>query len=91
MILLESLGELEVDTDPAVLPAIGWAGARADGDDILVESDVEDGTRRVDIDKGVPGGAARADGGNVPNLYIADSGRGGHELIRGEGGGNANE
>ena len=84
--LLHPLGELEVDADTAVLASGAGGAAGADRDEVLVESDIEDGASSVNVDKGMADGAARADGSHSNDLDIAGSRAVGEAGVKGDGG-----
>lgn len=94
--LRETLGELKVDADTAVLAGVGDSGAGADSDKVLVEGDVEDGAGGIKGDIGVASRAARSDGVHTEDLDGAGLGSGGDiddaaDLAGGESGSSADE
>lgn len=74
---LVSSWELEVNADPAVLAAVGRAAPWTGSHNVFVKGDVKDGASGIDIDVGMASRTARANGGDVDNLDILGSRRGG--------------
>ena len=75
---LETLLELEVDADAAILAGIGGDVAGANRGVVLVKGDVEDGASGVERHVGVASGAAGADGIDANDLDVLGSRGSGH-------------